>query len=229
MIDDARGSERRARRNLIRGALLTTPPFILFAALSAFNLIRAAEGNGGVWIVTALTALITALFAATAVASLRDLFVDPVETSGAIVKSWKKADFFVLRRHYLQIEDEVFRVRKDQFRALPAVDHFVGVYHFPHTNTVIDWWPLREPQWTPAPPPLFSVGALAPPRPPQRAPHPAAPARAFPLSTPQPQQAPPPSPRPTPAADGLVPRPSEWTRSDRREPPTRADGPHRLP
>lgn len=147
MMDDAGESERRARRGLIRNAIVTTPPFILFVALTTFYLIRAAEGSNGDWIVTALAALITLLLATTAVESLRDIFADPVEMSGLIKKSWRKSDFFLLRRYYVQIDDEIFRVRKDQFQALPHADQLIGVYHFPHTHTVVDWWPLVAPRW----------------------------------------------------------------------------------
>ena len=157
MMDDASGSDRRARRGLIRSAIVTTPLFILFVGLTTFYLIRAAEGNNGDWIVTALTALIALLLATTAVESLRDLFVDPIETNGSIKKKWRKSDFLLLRQYYVQVDDEVFRVRKDQFQALPSADQMVSVSHFPHTHTVVDWWPL-------IPSPFPALPAPVPPR-----------------------------------------------------------------
>lgn len=142
---------------MIRTAVVTTPPFILFAALTTFYLIRAAEGNNGDWIVTALMALIALLLATTAVESLRDLFVDPLETNGSIKRKWRKSDFLLLRQHYVQVGDAVFRVRKDQFQALPGADQLIGVCHFPHTHTMVDWWPL-------AAPPSLAPPALVPSR-----------------------------------------------------------------
>lgn len=155
-MDDVSGSERRARRGLIRTATVTTPLFILFAALTTLYLVRAAEGNNGDWIVTALMALIALLLATSAMESLRDLFVDPVETSGAVKKKWRKSDFLLLRQYYVQVGDEIFRVRKDQFQALPGTDQLIGVCHFPHTRTMVDWWPLAVPPSLAPPTPVPS-------------------------------------------------------------------------
>ena len=155
-MDDVSRSERRARRGLIRSATLTTPLFVLFAALTTFYLVRAAEGNNGDWIVTVLMALIALLLATSAVESLRDLFVDPVEASGAIKKKWRKSDFLLLRQYYVQVGDEVFRVRKDQFQALPGAGQLTSVCHFPHTRTMVDWWPLVAPPSLAPPTPVPS-------------------------------------------------------------------------
>ncbi len=106
---------------------------------------------------TALMALIALLLATTAVESLRDLFADPVETNGLIKRKWRKSDFLLLRQYYVQVGDAVFRVRKDQFHALSGADQPIGVCHFPHTRTLVDWWPL-------AAPPSLAPPALVPPR-----------------------------------------------------------------
>lgn len=207
MIDDASWPERRARRGLVRSALITTPPFVLFTVLTTFNLIRAAEGNSGVWIVTALTALITILFATTAVKSLLDLFGDPIEVSGLIKKKWIRSDFFLLRRYYVEVGDVIFRVRKDQFRSLPAADRPIGIYHFPHTQTVIDWWPLslsQAPGMPEARAPVFAAEAT----------------RVAPRREP---------PRPAQGLRGsLAPRHDEWNSPRFRSPPARPDEPHRT-
>ena len=153
MIDDAGANERRARRALLRSALIWTPPFVLFTALTAFNLIRALEGNTEVWIVAVLTGLIALLVAFSSLQALRDLSAIPMGTRGAIDRKWSKSDlFFLFPGHYVLVHQRIFRVPKATYRAMPDVDGWIDLLHYPYTNTVVGWRALT-PSEIPLPPP----------------------------------------------------------------------------
>ncbi len=153
MIQDDGANERRARRALLRSALIWTPPFVLLTALTAFNLIRALEGNTEVWIVAVLTGLIALLLAFSSLQALRDLFAIPIGTRGAIDRKWSKSDlFFLFPGHYVLVHQRIFRVPKATYRAMPDVDGWIDLLHYPYSNTVVDWRALT-PSEIPLPPP----------------------------------------------------------------------------
>lgn len=130
---------RRARRTIVRSALLWTPLFVLFAAVAVLQLVRALTEGGGAWVGFALMALVALLASPLAFAALRDLRAEPIETEGTIGRKWRKADLFVIRGHYLMVGKRIFRVRKDVWSLTPGVSGRVHLRHYPHTNTLIAW------------------------------------------------------------------------------------------
>ena len=74
MADFAYSDPARARRNVIRGAILWTPFFVLFAALAVSSLVRALDESGTAWVTFALTGLLALVTGDSAFAALRDLF-----------------------------------------------------------------------------------------------------------------------------------------------------------
>lgn len=139
--DDER---RRARRTVLRGALLWTPIFVVFAALAVNFLIRAVDGNTGTWIAFAITGLVGLLAGYSALAALRDLFAEPIETEATISRKWTKSDLFVLRGHYVMVDRRVFRVRGEAYFAMPDVGGRLYVLHYPHANTLVHWHTVKE-------------------------------------------------------------------------------------
>lgn len=133
--------ERRARRALLRAMIVWSPVFVLFAALTGYNFVRLAEGDTGVGggLTGALTALISILVGHSSIQAIRDLFADPVETRGAIGRTWTKVELLLRRRHYIAVGPDVFHVPKQIFAALPDPPAWISVLHYPHTLAVIAW------------------------------------------------------------------------------------------
>ena len=139
MIDPTLEPGRRARRGVIRGAILYGPAFVVITALTIFNLIRGLEGHDGAWILFGLSGLMMVLLGVGALASLRDLFAVPVETQGRMQRKWTKADLFLLRGHYVMVRRRVYRIGADLYLAMPDVDGWLSITHYPHTNAIIHW------------------------------------------------------------------------------------------
>lgn len=118
-----------------------SPLFVLFAALTAYNFVRVAEGDTGVGggLTGAVTALISILVGYSSIQAIRDLFADPVETRGAIGRTWIKAALLRRRVRYVAVGPDVFRVPKQTFAALPEAPAWISVLHYPHTLAVIAW------------------------------------------------------------------------------------------
>ena len=152
MSRDGGGAPPRGRRDLIRGALLWTPLFVGFSALAVNFLVRAVDGSGGAWVSFILTALVALLGGYSALAALRDLFAEPIETEGPILRKWAKTDLFFFRGRHLLVEGRVFRLRKEIYAAMPEEGARVYLRHYPHTNALIDWYEVPEPE--PVLPPL---------------------------------------------------------------------------
>lgn len=133
--------DRRARRAILRAAIGWSPLLVLLTALTGYNLVRLAEGEVGVGggLTGAVTALISVLVGYSAIQAIRDLFADPVETRGAIGRKWIKAELLLLRRRYVAVGHEMFRVPKPTFTALPDPPAWISVLHYPHTLAVIAW------------------------------------------------------------------------------------------
>ena len=80
-------------------------------------------------------ALVALLLAYQVVQSLRDLFSQPVQTTGLVERRWSRNDFFLFRNDYVFVEGNVFRLQPEQFVEVDLGD-IVRVAHYPHTATV---------------------------------------------------------------------------------------------
>ena len=146
-----RGSQapdlQRARRGVLRGILVWTPIFALCTAIAVLLLFSALDGNGGAWFGFSLLALIGLLSGYSALSAWRDQFSEPIESTGQVVRKWRKADFlFLFRAHYVLVdaigEKRVFRLRPDIYQEMPEVGGWVWLEHYPHTNSLVAWRPL---------------------------------------------------------------------------------------
>lgn len=129
---------------MIRGAVIWTPIFAVLTALAVMLLIRALD-NGGAWFGFALCGLIGLLSGSLALVHWRDLFAEPIETTGMIQRKWRKSDFlFFFPGHYVKIGKRVFRVRKDIYLEMPEPGGWMYARHYPHSNALVQWRPVGE-------------------------------------------------------------------------------------
>lgn len=135
----------RARKQVIRGAVIWTPVFAALAALAVALLVSALTGSSGAWFGFSLSALIALLSGSLALIHLRDLFEQPIETTGQIQRKWRKSDFlFFFPGHYVRIGKRVFRVRRDIYLEMPEPGGWIHVRHYPHSNALVAWHPISQ-------------------------------------------------------------------------------------
>lgn len=130
-------AQRAARSSILRTAVVYTPLFLLSLAgiaLVVLNLVR--EGASGLIITLMLLSLAALLTGYQSSQSLRDLRSSPEVTKGPIARKWSRADFFILRSHYIFVGRSVYKVTPMIFTELEEGDS-VSVTHYPHTNTVV--------------------------------------------------------------------------------------------
>ncbi|OGO53303.1 MAG: hypothetical protein A2148_09315 [Chloroflexi bacterium RBG_16_68_14] len=126
-----------ARATVLRSALLFSPFLAVTLAAFAFILQDTTEEgmSGGSIVGLVLVGLVALLLAYQVVQSLRDLFSQPVQTTGLVERRWSRNDFFLFRNDYVFVEGNVFRLQPEQFVEVDLGD-IVRVAHYPHTATV---------------------------------------------------------------------------------------------
>ena len=96
-----------------------------------------------------MLALIGLLSGYSALSAWRDLFSEATESTGQVVRKWRKADFLVFfRAHYVLVDTigrkHVLRLRPDIYQEMPEVGGWIWIEHYPHTNALVAWRPLGE-------------------------------------------------------------------------------------
>lgn len=126
-----------ARATVLRSALLFSPFLAVTLAAFAFILRDTTEEgmSGGSIVGLVLVGLVALLLAYQVGQSVRDLFSQPVETTGLVERRWSRSDFFLFRNDYVFVEGNVFRLQPEQFVEVDLGD-IVRVVHYPHTATV---------------------------------------------------------------------------------------------
>lgn len=147
-LHDLRGSQKpdleRARRAIVRSMAIWTPAFALLTVGAVFLMIEALSGNSGSWFGFSLAALMGLLSGFSALSAWRDMFSQPIETTGEIARKWRKFDLlFFFRAHYVLLSRRVFRVSIDIYNEMPEAGGWVYCLHYPHTNALIAWRPLQ--------------------------------------------------------------------------------------
>ena len=141
--------ERRARQGVMRAIVIWTPVFGACTGLALLLLFQAIDGESGAWFGFSLLALIGILSGYSALSAWRDQFSEAMESSGQIVRKWRKSDFLLFfRAHYVLVDTigqkRVFRVRPDIYQEMPEPGGWVWLEHYPHTNALVAWRPLGE-------------------------------------------------------------------------------------
>ena len=127
-----------AHRSVVRSAAIWTPIFIASTALGvAFALI--ALDSPGAWVSFAIAALIALLSGVSALGALRDIYAEPIQTTGVIERKWRKSDALFFRGHYILCQKRVFRIPREVYDELPEVGAGVLLEHYPHTSALTAW------------------------------------------------------------------------------------------
>lgn len=126
-----------ARMSVLRSILLFSPFLVVVLVALAF-LFRAAvtEGmSGGRIVALVLVGFVALLLAYQVIQSARDLFSQPVETTGLVERRWSRSDVFIFRNSYIFVGRNVFRLPPEQFIEVDLGDT-VRIVHYPHTAAV---------------------------------------------------------------------------------------------
>ena len=138
-----------AHQSVVRSAAIWTPIFITSTALSvAFALI--ALDSPGAWVSFAIAALVALLSGVSALGALRDIYAEPILTTGVIQRKWRKSDAFIFRGHYILCQKRVFRIPRKIYDELPEVGASVLLEHYPHTSALTAWAKASTEQTEPA-------------------------------------------------------------------------------
>lgn len=141
-----RARQRRAvRGRLLRSTLLWGPPFLICAGAFVFFFIdRAFLGseNGSTWFLVIVLAVLSLLFGFQAIQSFMDFIGEPVTQTGLVTRRWARSDSFVIKSHYIRLEDSI--LRGDQF-ILDGIKEgdWVEATYYPKSAVLI-WVDKRE-------------------------------------------------------------------------------------
>lgn len=154
-------TEPRARRAVVRMAVLYTPltiAMVVLAAIALFNLLNGAFAAVIGVVIFGIISFATGYQAWTA---LRDLRAEPVRTRGIVDRAWDKGTvLWITRAHYALVRSplpgdaerfarRVFVLPEDVYREI-AEGGEVEIDHLPHTNTVLRFAAVKRPS-RPAP------------------------------------------------------------------------------
>lgn len=126
---------------------------LALALLFGITLPSLIGGSEGAIISGAVLALFAWLFFQEAYGGWRDLRSEPVETRGAVRRTWAKGTvLWFFRSHYVHVERVVFDVPRSTWADLQAGD-VVRVEHWPRTKRVIAVHRIERSATPPSPPP----------------------------------------------------------------------------
>lgn len=131
-------AQRRARNGVIRQAVIWTPLF----ALTFGGLIWALTGKlffdgGATWFFIVVLSILSFLFGYQGIHAMRDLRHGAEERTGQVQRRWSRTDSFVIRSHYIRLEDkQVYRIDRLFHDDIKEGDE-VEITFYPHTAVVI--------------------------------------------------------------------------------------------
>lgn len=130
-------AEDAARRGMWWSVAVWLPLFVAAAGLFLFfSFDKATGGDSGTWFLLVVLAVFSLLLGFQASHSLRDVLGEPLETTGAVARTWSRTDSFVVKSHYIRIERKLFRLNSAMHREVEVGD-LVWLRFFPHSGTVI--------------------------------------------------------------------------------------------
>jgi hypothetical protein len=139
MIDTGYFLEERPkhRRTVIRQALLYTPGAVVAVVLLAISVWSIIQGSYGALIAAVILALVSLALVTQSIAAVRDLFAQPVTTTGMVRRAWTKGFLLgLVRSHYLLVGRGVFDVGVVIYSQTQDGDR-LEIRHWPHSKTVI--------------------------------------------------------------------------------------------
>lgn len=139
MIDTGYFLEERPnhRRTVIRQALTYTPGAVVAVVLLSVAVWNIVQGNYGALIAGVILALVSLALVTQSVAAVRDLFAQPVTTTGLVRRAWTKGLWLGLfRSHYFLVGRSVFDVGVVIYSQTQEGDR-LEIHHWPYSKTVI--------------------------------------------------------------------------------------------
>ncbi len=138
--------EQRARRVILRKAVIYTPLAVVFVLVTAAALYNAITSNLGALVGAVVFGLPAYALAYEAWSALRDLREAPMVTRGVVARMWSKGTvLWMTRAYYLLVETAGSKAKPEQRFFVISPEAYlqledgrtVEVRHWPHTNTVI--------------------------------------------------------------------------------------------
>ncbi|MGB2696007.1 MAG: hypothetical protein WBD55_12595 [Dehalococcoidia bacterium] len=127
-----------ARGAVVRSALLFIPFMLISLGVIGFivqDMVVDGANAGGI-VALVLIGFVSLLLVYQVVQTLRDLFAQPVETTGIVDRLWSRHDFLVFRNDYVFVEGDVFRIEPEHALDV-GLGRMVRITHYPHTNAVV--------------------------------------------------------------------------------------------
>lgn len=144
---------RRVHRNLVRSAVIWTPPFLLCLGLLIFFAWDQSLGEErGSWFLVGVLVIATVLFGSQSIQALLDLAGEPRELVGEVTRRWARSDSLVVRTHYMRIGKQIMRGDREILDDVKVGDH-VAVRFYGHSGVVITVEKREAPVPAPAGPP----------------------------------------------------------------------------
>jgi hypothetical protein len=136
--------EHSCRVKVIRSAVIWLPLFVIaFACWLFYGFDRLfLDGEyGSTWFLMVVLTIFAGLFAFPAVQSILDLREGPREEEVNVVRSWSRRDAFVVKNHFLKIENG--QILEGNAFSVEGVDDGdrVRVRYYPHSAVLI--WARR--------------------------------------------------------------------------------------
>ena len=147
--------EDRARRVIVRKAVVYTPLALVFAAVTAVALFYALTNSLGALVGALIFGLPAYALGYEAWSALRDLRAAPILTRGVVTRMWNKGTvLWMTRAYYLVVEvhgaqrQQLFFVISPEAYLQLEDGRSVEVRHWPHTNTVLSLGVVESPRST---------------------------------------------------------------------------------
>lgn len=126
----------RARRGVIRDAILYTPLLLAGLGLLAWMLVVRLFGEREPsWVLFGVVAAVTLLVGFMSQAALRDLMTGTQDVSGPITKKWRRTDSLFVRSHYFAVGGKILHVNTVDWHLHDEGDS-VTVRYYPRTGAV---------------------------------------------------------------------------------------------
>ncbi|MDZ7728587.1 MAG: hypothetical protein U5Q44_10575 [Dehalococcoidia bacterium] len=131
-------AERRARNTIIRQAVIWTPLFVVaFGGLVWALAAKLFFDGGATWFFIVVLTLLSFLFGYQSIHAIRDLRGGPTHRTGKVQRRWARTDSFVIRSHYIRLEDkQIYRIDKVFHDDVKEGDD-VDITYYPHSAVVI--------------------------------------------------------------------------------------------
>jgi hypothetical protein len=130
--------QQQVRGRLLRSTLLWGPPFLAsLAALVFFTADRLfIHDYGSTWFLVVVLTVFTVLFGFQAIQSFMDDKGDTVSEQGRVTRRWARSDSFVIKTHYIRLEQKILRGDQLILDGIREGD-WVEATYYPHSAVLV--------------------------------------------------------------------------------------------